>query len=252
MHGMNFIEIENLSYRYSDGTLGVKDINLTIREGEFVVLAGPNGSGKTTLLRHFNGLHLPHTGSIKVYGIPVSQDILRARQIIGMVFQDADSQIVGETVYDDVAFGPENLKLTHSEVRRRVSSALEAVSLSESSEKRPHTLSGGEKRRLAIAGILAMKPKAIVFDETFSELDYDGVKQVLTQMLSLHHQGHTIVVTTHDLEKVIAHANRLIIMNNGKVVRDGLPAELLGETEAFGVREPCASRMGMEIEPWLI
>lgn len=248
---MNIIEIENLCFSYSDGTMGIQNINLEIRDGEFVVIAGPNGSGKTTLLRHLNGLLLPDRGDVKIYGISVSKDILRARQIVGMMFQNADSQIVGETVYDDVAFGPENLKLTHGEIKKRVLLALEAVGLGNLADKRPHALSGGEKRRLAIAGILAMEPKAVVFDEPFSDLDYDGVKQVLSQMLWLHHTGCTILVTTHDLEKVIAHANRLIIMRNGTIVRNGPPEKIIKDAEAFGIREPCASRMGMEIRSWL-
>jgi biotin transport system ATP-binding protein len=125
------------------------------------------------------------------------------------------------------------------------------VNLGGFEHQRPHTLSGGEKRRLAIAGVLAMKPTVVVFDEPFSDLDYPGVKQVLQQILALHRAGHTILVTTHDLEKVIVHANRLVIMQNGKVVRNGPPEDLIKETEVFGVREPCASRLGMEIQSWL-
>ena len=125
------------------------------------------------------------------------------------------------------------------------------MGLWEFAEKRPHTLSGGEKRRLTIAGILAMEPQVVVFDEPFSDLDYPGVKQVLEQIIRLHQSGRTILVTTHDLEKVIAHADRLIIMKNGKIVRNGPVSDLIKETEYFGVREPCASRLGMEIHSWL-
>ena len=118
-------------------------------------------------------------------------------------------------------------------------------------DQKPHLLSGGEKRRLAIAGILAMEPKILVFDEPFSSLDYPGVKQVLAQMVSLHQAGHTILVAAHDLEKLIAHTDRLIIMQDGGIVREGLPSQLLGNLEAFGIREPCASRLGMEVRSWL-
>jgi len=170
---------------------------------------------------------------------------------VGMVFQDPDSQIVGETVCDDVAFGPENLCLDRSEVKRRVSRTLKVVGLLDFEDQKPHLLSGGEKRRLAIAGILAMEPKVLVFDEPFSSLDYPGVKQVLKQIISLHRSGHTILVAVHDLEKVIAHVDRLVIMKDGKVVKDGMPSQLLGELEAFGIREPCASRLGMEVQSWL-
>jgi biotin transport system ATP-binding protein len=248
---MKIIEIENLSHRFADGTHGLKNINLTIEEGAFVVIAGPNGSGKTTLLKHLNGLLLPTTGTVRVAGIPVPENLISVRQMVGMVFQDPDSQIVGETVSDDVAFGPENLCLDRSEVKRRVARALDLVNLLDFKNQKPHLLSGGEKRRLAIAGILAMEPKVLVFDEPFSSLDYPGIKQVLKQIISLHQAGHTILVAAHDLEKVIAHADRLVIMNHGKVVKNGLPGQLLGELEAFGIRQPCAYRLGGEVQSWL-
>ncbi len=248
---MNILEISNLSHRFADGTLGIDGISLSIREGEFAVIAGRNGSGKTTLLRHLNGLLLPSAGTVRVAGISVSENLLNARQTVGMVFQDADSQIVGETVFDDAAFGPENLCLPRAEIRKRVAEALEAVGLSGLEDRKPYLLSGGQKRRLAIAGVLAMKPKILVFDEPFSNLDYPGIRQVLSRILALHRSGHTILLTTHDLEKVIVHASRLMIMKNGKIVRDGNPDDILADTEQFGVRQPCASRLGMKIESWL-
>ncbi|MBW2680796.1 MAG: ATP-binding cassette domain-containing protein [Deltaproteobacteria bacterium] len=248
---VNIIEIENLSHIFADGTLGLENINLTIREGTFVIIAGQNGSGKTTLLKHLNGLLLPTAGTIRLAGRPVSENLVKARQMVGMVFQDADSQIVGETVCDDVAFGPENLCLHRSEVKRRVSNSLKIVGMLDFKDQKPHLLSGGEKRRLAIAGILAMQPDVLVFDEPFSSLDYPGVKQILKQIVSLHRSGHTVLVAAHDLEKVIAHADRLVIMKDGKVVKDGMPSQLLGKLEPFGIREPCASRLGMEVPSWL-
>lgn len=248
---MDIIEIENLKHRFSNGTLGLDRINLRISAGSFVVLAGPNGSGKTTLIRHLNGLLKPTAGSVKVAGVSVQEDLLRARRLVGMMFQDADSQIVGETVYADVAFGPENLRLAHDQIEERVARALDVVGLKEFCDQRPHLLSGGEKRRLAIAGILAMEPKVIVFDEPFASLDYPGVKQVLKHILRLHQTGQTIIVITHDLEKVFAHADRLLIMQKGKLVRDGLPDEIVGEIESFGVRPPCATQLGVEVRSWL-
>ena len=236
---MNAIEIENLTHRFSDGTLGLDRVNLTVAQGEFMVVVGCNGSGKTTLLRHLNGLLMPESGTVKIFGTPVSENPVRARQLVGMVFQDADTQIVGDTVYDDVAFGPENLKLDRKEVQRRVACALEAGGLIHLSDQRPHVLSGGEKRRLAIAGILAMESKILVFDEPFSNLDYPGVKQVMEQILGLHRNGHTIILTTHDLDKVIAYADRLVIMEKAGVARIGPAHELTSELEAFGVRAPC-------------
>jgi len=254
VHGdrvVNIIEIENLSHRFSDGTMGLKNINFSISQGTFVVIAGRNGSGKTTLLKHLNGLLLPTKGVVKLFGQSVAKNLTWSRQMVGMVFQDADSQIVGETVLDDAAFGPENIGLDWAEIKRRVDRALETVGLLCYKDQKPHLLSGGEKRRLAIAGILAMEPKVLVFDEPFSSLDYPGVKEVLIQMISLHQAGHTILVAAHDLEKLIAHTDRLVIMQDGGIVRDGLPSQLLGELEAFGIREPCASRLGMEVHSWL-
>ena len=245
---MSIIEIENLSHRFSDGTIGIEGINLSIREGSFVVVVGHNGSGKTTLLRHLNGLLLPSDGVVRLAGVPVEEDLLRARQFVGMMFQDADSQIVGETVYEDVAFGPENLCLERDEVKKRVEKALRVVGLQSLADQRPHLLSGGEKRKLAIAGILSMEPRVIVFDEPFSSLDYPGVKQVLEHILALNQSGHTILLTTHDLEEIIAHADRLIIMQDGKIIRDGAPVDIVCDLESFGVRKPCACRLGAKAE----
>jgi len=248
---MAIIEIENLSHQFEDGAYGIRDVSLSIQAGSFVIISGPNGSGKTTLIRHLNGLLHPTAGSLKLDGVPVSNDIVKARQFVGMVFQDADSQIVGETVYEDVAFGPENLCLARNEIKRRVARALDTAGLTNISEQRPHLLSGGEKRRLAIAGILAMNPRVIVFDEPFASLDYPGVQQVLRHILDLHRSGCTILIVTHDLEKVIAHAERLVVMQNGRIVKDGLPHVILPEVEKYGVRQPCDARRGMELRSWL-
>jgi len=249
---LNIIEIKNLSHHFADGAIGIDDINLTIREGEFVVFAGMNGSGKSTLFRHLNGLLTPSNGTVILDGVSVADDPKRARRMVGMVFQNADSQIVGETVYDDVAFGPENLGLKRDIIAQRVSEALNAVNLSTHADQRPHLLSGGEKRRLAIAGILAMGSRVLVFDEPFSNLDYPGIRQVLNQIVTLHHAGHTILIATHDLEKVICHAQRLIFMKAGNIIRDGAPNDNLKEAERFGVRAPCASRFGKEPVSWLL
>ncbi len=248
---MPFIKLENLQHCFADGTIGLKNINLNIQRGEFVILAGTNGSGKTTLLRHLNGLLFPTSGNVLIDDVPVKQDLIRARQIVGMVFQDADSQIIGETVHDDVAFGPENLNLPENEVRKRVSKALKDVGLENLAGVRPLQLSGGEKRRLAVAGVLAMEPELIIFDEPFSNLDYPGIVQVLKQIIDLHHSNHTIIVTTHDLEKIIAHANRLIVMKSGRIVGDGLPDQLINKVEQFGIRTPCAVRFGRKVDAWL-
>jgi biotin transport system ATP-binding protein len=237
------IEVSHLSHRFPDGSQGIDDISLKIAKGEFVVVAGHNGSGKTTLFRHLNGLLTPDTGDVKVDGISVFADVLRARQMVGLVFQDADSQIVGETVYDDVAFGPENLCLNPDEVSRRVASALCAVGLEHLAGQRPHRLSGGEKRRLAIAGILAMESQVLVLDEPFANLDYSGMFQVLSRIVDLHRAGKTIILSTHDLEKTMGHAGRLILMKNGSIIRDGLFENVIRDVECAGVKMPCTCKM---------
>jgi biotin transport system ATP-binding protein len=168
-----------------------------------------------------------------------------------MVFQDADSQIVGETVYDDAAFGPENLGLAAEEVRRRVAAALAAVGLTALAERRPHALSGGEKRRLAIAGVLAMQPPLIALDEPFANLDYPGVRQVLARLLDLRAAGRTLVVATHDLDKVAAHADRLVVLAAGRVALEGPPGDLAPRVEAFGVRAPSRDGSGGGLRSWL-
>ena len=248
---MPIIQTANLCHRFSDGTQGLSDVTLTFNEGEFTVIAGANGSGKTTLLRHLNGLLFPESGSVTVCGKSVKKDPLAARKQVGMVFQDADSQIVGETVYDDAAFGPENLALARDQINRRVSRALAAVNLSGLENKQPHHLSGGEKRRLAIAGVLAMAPRVLLMDEPFSNLDYPATCLVLDQILDLHRSGHTIIISTHDLEKVVAHAQRLVIMAKGRVVEDGSPAEIMAAIERYGIRPPCSVQLGKGIRPWV-
>ena len=248
---MDIVEITGLTHRYPDGRQSLAGIDLTIARGSFVVLAGANGAGKSTLLKHLNGLLLPDKGEVRIGGVPVGKDPLHARRTVGMVFQDADSQIVGETVWDDAAFGPENLNWTAGRIHDSVEAALATVGLGELRDRSPHLLSGGEKRRLAIAGVLAMRPDVIVLDEPFANLDYEGVRQVLTHIVALHADGVTIIVCVHDLEKVLAHAQRLIILQQGRIAADGAPEEVVREAEAFGVRMPAACRLGGMVESWL-
>ncbi len=244
------IEIRGLSCRFRDGRVALENVTLDIPAGSFTVIAGANGSGKTTLLKHINGLIPPGRGQVRVDGRDVSEDVARARRRVGMVFQNADMQIVGETVYDDVAFGPENLKLPREEIRQRVDAALAAVGLTHLAPQRPHVLSGGEKRRLAVAGILAMQPRVILFDEPFSNLDFPGTQQVLRQILALREDGHTIVITTHDLEKVIAHADSLVVLCKGRVELSGAPEAIVDRVAAFGIRPPCSWLWRGVLEPW--
>ena len=245
------IEIQNLHYRYADGTHALRGIDLTISAGEFLLLCGPNGSGKTTLIRLMCGLLKPSEGFIRLNGVDHPYASHENRSSVGMVFQDPDSQIVGETVREDVAFGPENLGLSKREVSERVDWALRVMGLTDLSEKPCYLLSGGEKRRLSIAGVLAMRPRIILFDEPFSHLDYPGIQEVLRHMVQLHRDGHTLVVTTHDVEKVIAHVDRVAIIYKGEIKGDGPPKEMMSELPRFGVRPPCYVLLGRESISWL-
>jgi cobalt transport protein ATP-binding subunit len=245
------IEIKNLHHHYPDGTHALKGINLTIQKGEFLLVCGPNGSGKTTLIRLISGLFKPTSGSIHINGFDTLNDSKEVRGLVGMVFQDPDSQIVGETVREDIAFGPENLGLSQKEIDERVDWALQVMGLKTLSEKPCYLLSGGEKRRLSIAGVLAMRPQVVLFDEPFSFLDYPGVQEVLTHMVHLHREGHTLIVTTHDVEKVIAHVDRIAIIHNGELKVVGPPEELLTKLTEFGIRPPCYAFLGKEKISWL-
>ncbi|MDR1603639.1 MAG: energy-coupling factor ABC transporter ATP-binding protein [Gracilibacteraceae bacterium] len=235
---MPVLETQNLTHIFPDGTAAIQDISLRINAGEFIVIAGANGSGKTVFIRHLNGLLVPTSGRVLIDGEPIGKNITAARQKIGLIFQDSDSQIVGQTVAEDVAFGPENLNLPREEVERIVPEALAAVGLSDLAAQSPHTLSGGQKRKLAVAGILAMRPEIIIFDEPFTGLDYPGVVQVLRQIVQLHQAGHTIVVITHELEKVLAHADRLAIFCRGRLAENGAPENIVIRAENYGIRLP--------------
>lgn len=248
---MPLIDIQHLTHRFADGTLALDRIDLAIEAGAFVILAGANGSGKTTLLRHLNGLLRPTEGSIRIDGVAVTKDPARARRRVGLVFQDVDTQIVGETVADDVAFGPENLGLPRADIDGRVAGALDAMGLAAAADMPPHLLSGGQKRRLAIAGVLAMDPAVIAFDEPFSNLDDPGVRALLRRMIALHAGGRTLIVTTHDLDKVAAHADRLLVLDRGRLVLDGPPAACMDRVQDHGIRQPCSYRLAGRLESWL-
>lgn len=245
------IEIRDLHHCYPDGTVALKGIDLTIEDGELLLLCGPNGSGKTTLIRHLNGLLKPTRGTVLVDGIDASLHEREVIQRIGMVFQDADSQILGETVREDVAFGPENLGLSREEVDARVTHALAIVGLEHLSDRPVHLLSGGEKRRVAVAGVLALQPRTLVFDEPFANLDFAGVRQLLSQIISLHRLGHTVIVTTHDVEKIISHVDRIALVEGGALRTAGRPEEVLPHLSSCGIRPPCAHLLGGPMLSWL-
>ncbi len=242
--------VENISHKYHNGTSALQNISFGVYKGEFILVAGRNGSGKSTLFRHLNGLQSPTNGKIYLHGRPLDQHKQTALTTVGLIFQDADTQIVGETVWDDVIFGPCNLKLSPDDIHDRGMAALSAMNLVHLKDRDPSTLSGGEKRKLAIAGVLAMKPEIMVFDEPFSNLDYPGTRDLIASVVSLHRAGHTIILSTHDLEKIFFYATRMLLLSRGTLVHDDTPLKLLKYLEDLGIREPCASRMGMDIPAW--
>jgi len=251
MQGSVILEAKHLTHIFPDGTTGIKDISLKIYEGDFMIIAGTNGSGKTVLTRHLNGLLKPTEGEVLMDGISIASNLVQTRKNVGLIFQDSESQFVGQTVEEEVAFGPENLNLPLSEVEKIVEEMLSLVGLSELATRNPYTLSGGQKRKLAVAGVLAMKPRIIIFDEPFTGLDYPGVVQVLKQLVELHQAGHTIILITHELEKVLAHANRLVIFHEGKLVADGTPEIVIETVEDYGVRMPLKDGEGIDRMTWL-
>jgi cobalt transport protein ATP-binding subunit len=245
------ITIEELSHDYPDGTHALRSVTLRILDGEFLLLCGSNGSGKTTLLRHLNGLLNPTRGRVLLDSLEVvthSKEVVRR---VGMVFQDPDSQILGESVREDVAFGPENLGLSKGEVEVRVQKALELTGLRPLAHKSCLWLSGGERKRLAIAGVLALGPDILVFDEPFANLDYPSFRQILLQIVQLHEAGHTIVLSTHDVEKVVAHVDRIAVLSAGELKLLGSPTEIMPELAAHGIRPPCHHLMGLPVTSWL-
>lgn len=221
-------------YQYAvSSDLALKNINLRIEPGEFVAIIGPNGSGKSTLAKLFNGLYTPTEGDIFVAGFNTKNqdDIWKIRQKAGMVFQNPDNQIVATIVEEDVAFGPENLGIPPEEIRQRVKEALEIVELTEYADKAPHLLSGGQKQRVAIAGILAMKPDCIILDEPTAMLDPVGRKEVISTVKKLNqNEGKTIVLITHFMEEAV-QADRVLVMEKGKVVMEGKPNEIFSQVE---------------------
>ncbi len=232
------LSVEHLSFGFSQAKTILHDITFSIAAGEFVVVTGRNGSGKSLLLKCIKGILKPNSGKIIVDGKDLSKDGAARNRHIGLVFQDADSQIVGQTVERDIAFGLENIKVREPELSRRMESAVKLLGLGPMLHQRPRTLSGGEKRRLAIAGVLVMRPKLIILDEPFANLDYPGVVQVLRTLVELHGQGHTIMVVSHEIEKILAHADKLILIDDGHVIAADAPREVLPVLDEFGVRVP--------------
>jgi biotin transport system ATP-binding protein len=229
----------SLVKKFPNGFEALRGIDLDIVSGECLLIAGANGSGKTLLMHILAGLTEPSGGEILFRGRPLSSWGGLLRRHVGLVFQDADAQIIGETVEEDIRFGPENLKIPEEETSARLENCLEALDLKEKRDFPPRRLSGGEKRRLAAAGVLAMGCGTVIMDEPFANLDWPGVVQVLNIIEGLKKEGKTVIILTHELEKVLALAGRLVILAGGKIRAQGEPEEVLGRLEkGWGVRDP--------------
>jgi len=227
------IAINNLSFSYPDGQPALRGINLRIDEGETVALMGPNGAGKSTLLLHLNGLLHSHDGTVRVLGRVVDKDNLKAvRCQVGLVFQNPDDQLFSPTVFDDVAFGPLNLGMSPDEVRSAVCRALEAVGMAGYEKRSPHHLSLGEKRRIAIATVLAMSPRLLVLDEPTSNLDPRSQGMLIDFLIGWAGGGNTLIFSTQDLDLVEELAGRVVVLGTDhSVVADGRPEEFLSDAD---------------------
>ncbi len=239
------IEIEGLSYRYPDGTVALDDVDLHIHEGERVALLGPNGAGKTTLILHMNGIHLPQTGRVAVSGSLVTEDNLPGiRRRVGIVFQDPDDQLFMPTVQQDVAFGPANLGLVGTELDERVAAALASVEVADLADRPPNHLSFGQKRRVAIAGVMAMKPEILILDEPTSNLD-PASRNDLTGILD--GLDVTRLIVTHDLLYALEVCERSLIIDAGRIVADGPTLDILADADLLAAHR-LALPAGLNIE----
>ena len=236
----NFIEFQNVTFSYDEdeetnsiGETVIENFSLKIKKGDFVAVLGHNGCGKSTIAKLCNGINVPQSGKVLVEGIDTADEekINDIRQKVGMVFQNPDNQIVATIVEDDVAFGPENLGVEPSEIRRRVDEALRRVGMYDFRLSEPHKLSGGQKQRVAIAGIIAMQPECIVLDEPTSMLDPRGRKEVMDTVKMLNEQyGITVIFITHYMDEA-AKADRVIVMEKGEIILDGGPREVFSHID---------------------
>ncbi len=248
----DIIDISHVTHRYvtrdeqgniEEETIALDDASLTVKAGEFLAVLGSNGSGKSTLARHLNALLLPDDGGVLVDGMDTKDDakIIEIRRRAGMVFQNPDNQIIGRIVEEDVAFGPENLGLPPEKIRKRVDEALAKVGMQKKRGYSPGKLSGGQKQRVSIAGILAMRPKILILDEPTAMLDPRGRREVLSAAVTLNREeGITVILITHDMDEA-AMADRIVVMDKGKIAMEGTPSEVFRESEklkAFGLDIP--------------
>jgi energy-coupling factor transport system ATP-binding protein len=251
----NLIEIKNVTYEYTEEDsvyAAVKDLSLDIEKGSFTVILGHNGSGKSTLAKLINGLNKPTFGDVIVDGINTKDEEteLTVKRKVGMVFQNPDNQLIASVVEEDVAFGPENLGLEPQEIRLRVDEALKAVDMYEFRKSTPHRLSGGQKQRIAIAGIIAMEPECLVLDEPTAMLDPKGRAEIINTLLKLNREkGITVVLITHYMEEA-EKADRVVVMNDGVIIDDGVPKEIFKNVEklkAVGLDVPQTTELLYEL-----
>jgi cobalt/nickel transport system ATP-binding protein len=232
------LRIDNLSYTYPDGQQALKDINLTVYKGDSLALVGANGAGKSTLILHFNGI-IRSDGNVRFMGEPIDEkNLKRVRSRVGLIFQNPDDQLFSPTVFDDVAFGPINMGYDETEVRESVANALKLVGMSGFEKRSPHHLSIGEKKRIAIATVLAMSPDLLVIDEPSSSLDPKGKWDFID---FLKHLSWTKIIVSHDLELVESLCSRMVIMEKGCIVADGLTADMLYDRKLlvkYGLARP--------------
>ena len=230
-------------------------LDFSIQEGDFIALVGANGSGKTTLARHLNALLIPTSGDVLVNGMNTHERVhhTRIRSEVGMVFQHPEDQIVASIVEEDVAFGPENLCHQAEVIRQEVAQALAIVSMGENRRREPHLLSAGQMQRVALAGVLAMQPRCILFDEATAMLDPGGRRDVLARMAELNRMGITVIYITHFMEEVL-HASRVLVLERGRLAYDGSPQSLFSDAtliQACGLERPMAARFQADF-PFLV
>jgi len=228
------LEAFNLDYSYPDGTKALRTINLKIEKGEKLTILGSNGAGKSTLFMQFNGLYRPNSGSIKYQGQAISyknKPLIELRKKVGIVFQDPDSQLFSSSVYQDISFGPLNLGLSDQEVEARVDQALIDTETTDLEYKPTHLLSYGQKKRVSIAGVLAMEPEVIIFDEPTAGLDPRHAREFMQLLKNLSDEGKTIIISTHDVDLAYSWSDRLVIMSRGEIIAQGEPGELFLQPE---------------------
>lgn len=247
------IKLENITYIYGAGTpfekTAIKDISLTINKGEFVGIIGHTGSGKSTLVQHLNGLLSPTKGRVLIHGIDTAKKTKESKEIkrkVGMVFQYPEHQLFEETIADDIAFGPKNLGLDEKEIEKRVHEAMDFVGLDyeEYANRSPFQLSGGQMRRVAIAGVIALHPDFLILDEPSAGLDSFGRDEIYSKIMKLHEeQGLTVVLVSHNMEDISRMAKRLIVIDKGQIILDDTPLEI------FKNRQEELAEAGVDVPP---